>query len=526
MFKNMSLQTRMISAFLFIGLIVLIVALVGWSGNSRLSDRLNTFSNNSLPSVSGLWKINEGQTQVQSSERALLNPLLSQANRVIESTRIKQAWEQIEEGFKEYESTPQTEEESELYKKFRSNWDEWKQDHQEFMQTYDQFQKLGIVNPRAVQIQLLSQGKNNTPQMAAAKTAAVMLNKLNILAANKERISFDVATEDMQRLLEISSNVATKTQRGAVEDIAHTTFWVVLGMIIGPITAIIFGIYFSITIAKPLSAKIAGIVNTIVSSSSEIAATVEQQERTATQQAASVNQTTTTMDELGTSSRQSAEQAASATNGARQALERVEEGTKAVEKTREEMAMLKEKVETIAQQISHLSQQTNQIGDISILVSELANQTNMLALNAAVEAVRAAEHGKGFAVVASEIRKLADQSKKSAQKINVLVQDIQNAINSTVKVTDSGAKTVKSGMKIAEKTSATFAAIADGINDVFLSSQKISLNAQQQAAAIQQVVEAMNALNQAAAQTASGISQTKVETQTLNQAALNLKAVV
>lgn len=526
MLKNMSLQTRMIGAFVFMGLIVLTIALVGASGNSRLSDRLNIFSNNSLPSVSGLWKINEGQTQIQSSEKALLNPLLSQRNREIELTRIKQAWEQIEAGFKQYESTPQTEQESRVYKKFQSNWDTWKQDHQEFMQTYDRFQKLGIADPLSVQVQLLDRGKNNTPEMAAAKRAAALLNTLNSLAANKERISFDRATEDMLKLLEISDDVASKTQKAASEDITHTTNWIGLGMIIGPITAIILGIYFSITIAKPLGKKIAVIVNTIVSSSSEIAATVAQQERTATEQAASVNQTTTTMDELGTSSRQSAEQAAAATKGARQALEQAEEGTKAVEKTRKEMAILKEKVEAIAQQISHLSQQTNQIGDISFLVSELANQTNILALNAAVEAVRAGEHGKGFAVVASEIRKLADESKKSAQKINVLVKDIQNSINSTVKVTDSGAKTVDSGMKIAEETSATFAAIANAINNVFLSSQNISLNAQQQAAAIEQVVKAMNSLNQAAVQTASGISQTTLETQRLNQAAQNLKVVV
>jgi methyl-accepting chemotaxis protein len=61
---------------------------------------------------------------------------------------------------------------------------------------------------------------------------------------------------------------------------------------------------------------------------------------------------------------------------------------------------------------------------------------------------------------------------------------------------------------------------------VVLSSQQVSLNAKQQAVAIEQVVEAMNSLNQAAAQTASGITQTKVGTQKLNEAALDLKAII
>ncbi|MCC3443042.1 MAG: chemotaxis protein, partial [Microcoleus sp. PH2017_03_ELD_O_A] len=129
-------------------------------------------------------------------------------------------------------------------------------------------------------------------------------------------------------------------------------------------------------------------------------------------------------------------------------------------------------------------------------------------------------------VVASEIRKLADRSKKSAAQINLLVADIQRAINSTVMVTDEGTKTVESGVNIAEETAAAFAGVADAINNVVLSSQQISLNAKQQAIAIEQVVEAMNSLNQAAAQTACGITQTKIGTQKLNEAALDLKAVV
>ena len=59
-----------------------------------------------------------------------------------------------------------------------------------------------------------------------------------------------------------------------------------------------------------------------------------------------------------------------------------------------------------------------------------------------------------------------------------------------------------------------------------MSSQQISLTAKQQAIAVQQVVDAMNMLNQGATETACGISQTKTGTLRLNEAALNLQAVV
>ncbi|MBD2112048.1 methyl-accepting chemotaxis protein [Leptolyngbya subtilissima] len=264
----------------------------------------------------------------------------------------------------------------------------------------------------------------------------------------------------------------------------------------------------------------------IVSSASEIATSIEQQERSSSQQAASVSETSTTMDELGASSRQSAEQAEAAAAGAQQVLALAEGGTRAVERSLDGMGDLREKVDAIADQILRLSEQTNQIGGISSLVSDLANQTNMLALNAAVEAVRAGEHGKGFAVVSGEIRKLADQSKKSAEKINALVADIQTAINSTVMVTDEGTKTVEEGVRIAEETADAFAGVAEAVNNVVLNSQQISLNVKQQAVAIQQVVSAMNSLNTGAQETAHGITQIKVGTHQLNESALQLKVAI
>ncbi|MDZ8053359.1 MAG: methyl-accepting chemotaxis protein [Aulosira sp. ZfuVER01] len=295
---------------------------------------------------------------------------------------------------------------------------------------------------------------------------------------------------------------ATKQQQDAISLLKVT---IVFASGVSLLLSILIGIWVIRRTAQQMNAS----ASAIASSTTEIVTTIEQQERTALQQATSVNQTTTTMDELAASSRQSAEQAEASAVGAQQVLLLVDGRT---QDGQTNQSSLREKVGDIASQILHLNEQTSQIGMISTLVSDLANQTNMLALNAAVEAVRAGEQGKGFAVVAAEIRKLADQSKKSAEKINALVVDIQRSTNSTVIVTDEGTKTVEK--------------IVDAMKTIALNGQQISLNSNQQAIAVQQVVAAMNSLNIAARETASGISQIKVGTQRLNDAAQNLKDIV
>lgn len=265
---------------------------------------------------------------------------------------------------------------------------------------------------------------------------------------------------------------------------------------------------------------------TLSENSNQIITSMEQQERTVSEQASSITQTTTTMEQLGASTRQSAEQAESSAAGARQALELAEEGHKSVEQSLEGMSTLKEQVSSIAEQIMRLSEQTGQISLVSELVGNLANQTNMLALNASVEAARAGDQGKGFSVVAGEIRKLADQSKKSSEKINTLVRDIQSYLNSTVMVTDEGTKKANLGIELARETAETFSGVVEAVNNAFLNSQQIAMTAKQQAVAVQEVLSAVSELDLAAKETASAIKQVKISTEHLDREAQKLKAVV
>ena len=294
----------------------------------------------------------------------------------------------------------------------------------------------------------------------------------------------------------------------------------------GTLLMIVVAFTLGLWIVRGTNRAISEATNTISTSAKEIAATVTQHERAAVSQAAMVNETTTTVDELSVSSKQTSDQAQAMVDIARKASSLTDEGGSVVSQATEGVSGLREKVGVVADQILQLGEQTSQIGNIANLVKDLATQTNMLALNAAVEAARAGEHGKGFAVVASEVRRLADQSKKSAEEATVIISEIQKATNSTIMVTEESTKTVEEVAKMSQKVGHLFEALSGEANRVFENAQQVVLNSKQQSSAVNQIGEAMKSINASVKETAAGVTQTKIGVQNLEQAAQGLQTIV
>lgn len=141
--------------------------------------------------------------------------------------------------------------------------------------------------------------------------------------------------------------------------------------------------------------------------------------------------------------------------------------------------------------VSLLGSRSKEIDGIAALITDIAEQTNLLALNAAIEAARAGEHGKGFAVVADEVRKLAVQSKNSADKIASMIRLVQNETNQAIDAVKSGNQLVEKGLLATNEANQAFTNISSSIEEVTAKVGEVSAAVEELTAQSQTIVQTM-----------------------------------
>ena len=215
-------------------------------------------------------------------------------------------------------------------------------------------------------------------------------------------------------------------------------------------------------------------------------------------QASNLQQTAATISQLSTGVQHSAEHAAQAESLAGKASEVAERGG----------AVVGEVVQTM----NDINASSRKISEIIGVIDGIAFQTNILALNAAVEAARAGEQGRGFAVVASEVRALAQRSANAAKEIKIL-------INASVACVDRGTNLVG---EAGETMASTVQAVRQ-VRDVV---SEISVSTRQQATGIDQVSQAIGAIDNTMQQNAALVEEAAAAAASLRQQATALQSSV
>lgn len=195
----------------------------------------------------------------------------------------------------------------------------------------------------------------------------------------------------------------------------------------------------------------------------------------------------TAMQEMAIGIQQVAETSSIVSFAANEMGHEVAHGNDSLNRVMSQMTIINNSSDHVEKQVRILGEQSQQIGNIVDVITGIADQTNLLALNAAIEAARAGEQGKGFAVVADEVRKLAEQSKQSADQIAALILSIQHDTTNVITAISSNTKETAAGMEVVDATKEAFQKIMSSIEGVRVQLQDISASTEQMSAGIQEV---------------------------------------
>ena len=225
----------------------------------------------------------------------------------------------------------------------------------------------------------------------------------------------------------------------------------------------------------------------IANGNQDLSSRTEQQAGALQQTASSMQQMTSSVQHNADSSRQASQLATSAADVAGRGGEVVQQ---------------------VVTTMGAISEASKRIADIISVIDGIAFQTNILALNAAVEAARAGEQGRGFAVVASEVRALAQRSAGAAKEIKGLIDD-------SVKKVDAGSALVGEAGK-------TMKEIVDQVRRVTDLVAEINASTTEQSSGIVQVNQAVAAIDQGTQQNAALVEESAAAAESLKQQAAGL----
>ncbi len=225
---------------------------------------------------------------------------------------------------------------------------------------------------------------------------------------------------------------------------------------------------------------------------------------------ASIEETSASVQEVASSAQNIANTIQEISEESQKISDGAEKGRASLESMKNDFSNIEGVSKETSESVKSLVELSNNVGQIVNEINKIAEQTNLLALNAAIEAARAGEAGKGFAVVADEIRKLAESSKNSTQRIAKILQDI---VTRSTKVSDETSKSLEAIEKTSKSIEEVFEElknIIEQVKNVSARIETVAAASQEESASSEEMASAMDTASKSIAKVASeveGISE-------------------
>jgi methyl-accepting chemotaxis protein len=226
-------------------------------------------------------------------------------------------------------------------------------------------------------------------------------------------------------------------------------------------------------------------------------------------------ETNASVEESATSSTLMSEKAKVVAENSVEVLKATQQGSQRLAKAKESVEVVEQLSENMETVIIGLNNSIGKIGDIVSVITNISEQVNLLALNAAIEAARAGEHGRGFAVVAEEVRKLADESRSSAEDITVLINGIVSQSTHALKSVEEEKKQVLVSVDNINETDMEMSNIVTLVNNVTANIEMITQMIDNQSLMTQDISKAMDQITESSVEGAESIEDitTNIQTQ-------------